>query len=70
MTAYAAQLNNNMVEDVIVGNFEWAIENLGGEWVDCTCGDKPCAGIGFTYNPITQTFTPPPVSVYPEIPEP
>ena len=59
MSEYAAQLNDNLVIDVIVGNYEWAIENLGGEWVDCTCGDNPCAGIGYTYDPTTETFIAP-----------
>jgi hypothetical protein len=59
MNEYAAQLINNIVEDVIVGNYEWAIENIGGEWIDCTDGDKPCAGIGFSYDPETGTFSPP-----------
>jgi hypothetical protein len=32
---YAAELDeNNFVMRVIVGNAEWAIENLGGSWVD------------------------------------
>jgi hypothetical protein len=61
MTEYAAQLIENVVEDVIVANYEWAIEKIGGEWVDCTDGDKPSAGIGFTYDPATETFSPPPV---------
>ena len=59
MSEYAAQLKNNIVEDVIVANYQWAIENIGGEWVDCTSGDKPCAGLGFTYDLETQTFIAP-----------
>lgn len=61
MTEYAAQLIQNVVEDVIVANYEWAIETIGGQWVDCTDGNKPSAGIGYTYDPVTGTFTPPPV---------
>jgi hypothetical protein len=57
MSEYAARLKNNIVEDVIVANYQWAIENIGGEWVDCTSGDKPCAGLDFTYDPVTKTFT-------------
>lgn len=60
MIEYAAQLNGNIVGEVIVANYEWAIENLGGNWVDCTCGDNPCASIGYIYNSATQTFSPPP----------
>ena len=59
MSEYAAQLNDILVIDVIVGNYEWAIKNIGGEWVDCTCGDNPCAGIGYTYDPATGTFIAP-----------
>lgn len=59
MSEYAAQIKANIVEDVIVANYEWAIENIGGEWVDCTNGDKPSAGVGFTYDPATETFAAP-----------
>jgi len=60
MIEYAAQLNGNIVGEVIVGNYEWAIENLGGVWVNCTCGDNPCASIGYIYDAATETFSPPP----------
>jgi len=59
MSEYAAQLNNNIVSQVIVGNYEWAIENLGGVWVDCTCGENPCASIGYIYDPTNETFSEP-----------
>lgn len=63
MSEYAAELNGNIVGEVIVGNYEWAIENLGGVWVDCTCGDSPCASIGYLYDPETQEFSQPVVEV-------
>jgi hypothetical protein len=63
MTKYAAQIIDNIVEDVIVANYEWAIEKIGGEWVDCTDGDRPSAGIGFTYDPETKTFIQPSVEI-------
>jgi hypothetical protein len=67
MSEFAAELKNgNIVEQVIVGNYEWAIENVGGVWVDCTCGDKPCGSIGYVYDPETKTFSQPPPFVIPE----
>lgn len=60
MIEYAAQLNGNIVGEVIVGSYQWAIENLGGVWVNCTCGDNPCASPGYLYDPATETFSPPP----------
>jgi len=59
MIEYSAQIINNIVGEVIVGNYLWAIENIGGVWVDCTCGDNPCASSGYLYDPETKTFTQP-----------
>ena len=59
MIQYAAEISTGTVTEVIVGDYVWANENLAGEWVDCTCGDKPCAGIGWTWN--GTDFVPPPV---------
>ena len=59
MIEYAAQLNGNIVGEVIVGNYQWAIDNLGGVWVDCTCGENPCASPGYIYDEKTQTFSQP-----------
>ena len=50
MTQYAAEINGTLVVQVIVGDYVWANENLDGDWIDCTCGDNPCAGIGWTWN--------------------
>ena len=50
MTQYAAEINGTLVVQVIVGDYVWANENLNGDWIDCTCGDNPCAGIGWTWN--------------------
>jgi hypothetical protein len=63
MIEYAAQLNDNIVQQVIVGNYEWATDNVGGIWVDCTCGDNPCASISYIYDPVTETFTAPPAPI-------
>ena len=44
----AAKLNdNNVVEQVIVGSHLWAIERLGGNWIDST-GLQ--VGIGYSYH--------------------
>jgi hypothetical protein len=34
MRTYAAKLENGEVTQVIVGDAQWATENLGGQWVD------------------------------------
>lgn len=59
MIQYAAEISTGIVTQVIVGDYVWANENLQGEWVDCTCGDEPCAGIGYTWNG-TDFVAPPP----------
>ena len=50
MMKYAAEISTESVSEIIVGDYVWANENLEGEWVDCTCGDIPCAGIGYLWN--------------------
>lgn len=50
MTEYSAEISTGTITELIVGNYIWANENLEGEWVDCTCGDQPCAGIGWTWD--------------------
>ena len=67
MKSYAAEVSTGTVSQVIVGDFVWANENLNGEWVDCTCGDNPCAAPGYTYDTATEDFVAP---VAPEVPEP
>ena len=57
MTEYAAQINAGIVSKIIVGSYVWANENLLGEWVDCTCGEQPCAGVGYTWD--GTNFAPP-----------
>ena len=34
MNTYAAELNDNVVVRAIVGTAQWAVDNLGGTWVD------------------------------------
>jgi hypothetical protein len=68
MNEYAAQLVNNIVEQIIVGNYVWANENLGGVWVDCTDDGDLTISIGYIYDPITGTFTAPPPPPVPDVP--
>ena len=69
MIEYAALLIENIVQEIIVGNYIWANENLGGEWVDCTDDGKLTIAIGYIYDPATETFsappTPPPTPIEP-----
>lgn len=59
MKNYVAQLADNVVEAIIVGDYDWAVANLPGNWHDL--GPEPLTvGIGYTYDPATDTFTPPP----------
>jgi hypothetical protein len=32
--SYAAHIEHDTITQVIVGNAAWAVEHLGGEWVD------------------------------------
>jgi len=59
MKTYAAEISTGAVSEIIVGDYVWANENLNGQWVDCTCNDEPCAGIGYTYDLETDDFVAP-----------
>ena len=54
MRTYAAELNDDVVVRVIVGTADWAVEHLGGMWVDI----DHKAGPGWTYDG-TQLVPPP-----------
>ena len=60
MSKYASQVKENIVQQIIVGDYVWANENLEGEWVDCTDNGDLFIAIGYIYDPTTQTFTAPP----------
>lgn len=51
---YAAQIIDGIVVQVIVGNAEWAIEHLGGTWIDT----GNLVGIGWSWD-TTNGFRPP-----------
>ncbi len=60
MKNYVAQLANNIVEAIIVGDYEWATANLDGDWHDL--GPEPLTvAIGWIYDADTDTFSAPPV---------
>lgn len=54
MNRYAAQVDNGIVVQAIVGNPEWAADRLGGVWH----GTDSKVGIGWTYDD-TDGFRPP-----------
>jgi hypothetical protein len=54
----AAELNDDVVVRVIVGTADWAVEHLGGVWVDI----DHKAGPGWTYDG-TQLVPPPATDV-------
>ena len=65
MKNYVAQLADNVVEAIIVGDYDWAVANLPGNWHDL--GPEPLTvAIGYTYDPTTDTFSPPVVEDAPE----
>jgi hypothetical protein len=58
MPKYLAKIENGEVTQVIVcDSIAWAETNLGGTWIE-TSTERP-AGIGYKYDPVTKTFTPP-----------
>lgn len=59
MNNYAAQIAENIVTEIIVGDYVWANENLDGEWVDATENGELIAGVGYSYDPETKTFSAP-----------
>jgi hypothetical protein len=61
MKTYAAQIKENVVTEIIVGDYEWANENLEGEWVDCTEDNELIAGVGYNYDAKTNQFIAPEV---------
>jgi hypothetical protein len=68
---YFARIDeNNKVIDMAVTTTEFMVENperYPGTWVETFFdrADKRYAGVGFTYDPVTQDFTEPPVTPIP-----
>lgn len=58
MNNYCANLADNVVIAVVVGDYEWVVANLDGNWYDLG-GDPLTVGVGYTYDAETDTFSPP-----------
>jgi len=52
----AAQIENNIVVQIIVGSSDWANDKIGGTWIDIS---ELSIGLGFTYKKDSNTFTAP-----------
>ena len=55
---YVAELTGSVVTAIFVADYEWAQANLSGVLHDLG-GEPLTVGIGYTYDPTTDTFTPP-----------
>jgi hypothetical protein len=56
---YCALVANSTVTEIIVGDIDWATENLQGDWHDL--GPEPLTvAIGWIYDAATDTFSAPP----------
>jgi hypothetical protein len=56
---YCALVANSTVTEIIVGDIDWATENLQGDWHDL--GLEPLTvAIGWIYDADTDTFIAPP----------
>jgi len=58
MNNYCALVENNLVTQVIVADFEWVQNNLQGDWHNLG-GDPLTVGIGYTYDADLDEFTSP-----------
>jgi hypothetical protein len=56
---YCALIFEGSVTEIIVADFEWVEANLNGDWHDLG-GDPLTVGVGYIYDPATNTFSPPP----------
>ncbi len=62
MTNYVCKIQNNVVTEIIVADYEWVTENLEGVWHDL--GSEPLTvALGYTYDEASQDFVAP---VFPE----
>lgn len=59
METYAAEIIDGVVTQVIVGDAQWAIDYLGGFWVDT----DSLVGIGWTWDEINGFQPPSPLIV-------
>ena len=69
MKNYCALLDNNVVTEIIVADFDWVQNNLQGDWHDLG-GEPLLVAVGWLYDETTNTFTPPPAKPVEPIDEP
>lgn len=64
MISVYALLENNLVVNLVEADAHW-IANQSGTWVEIPIDPETetyvSVGVGYTYDPTTNTFTPPPV---------
>ncbi len=58
MNNYCANVVDDSVVEIIVSDYEWAINNLPGQWHDLG-GDPLAVAIGYLYDSVTNTFVEP-----------
>lgn len=56
---YFAQIENGLVVNVVVADATWCAI-VGGEWIEYTNEGDNVAGVGYSYDSQTGTFTAPP----------
>ncbi len=59
MKNYCALVSDDIVTEIIVSDYQWAVDNLSGDWHDLGPGPLTVA-IGWVYDAQSQTFSPPP----------
>jgi hypothetical protein len=65
MKNYCALLNNDVVAEIIVADFDWVQNNLQGDWHDLGA-DPLTVAIGWTYDADLNEFVPPPEPIEPD----
>lgn len=58
MKNYCALVQDGIVTQIIVADFDWATENLDGDWHDLG-GEPLTVGIGYTYDAVNDVFVAP-----------
>lgn len=58
MTNYVCKLQNNVVTEIIVADFNWVQNNLNGVWHDLG-GEPLTVALGYTYDADADVFVAP-----------
>ena len=61
---YCAKLVNDVVTEIIVGDYAWTTANLEGDWHDLG-GEPLTVGIGDTYDAVNDVFVTPAIEEEP-----